>query len=203
MGNKASPQRRVFCFCFVKAVTVLRQATLWEWCVGARSVFAVCGFLGGAFPRRRVWSGARRALWTGHGSSRSCESGMWCVHWATTVPCHPPLGTVEVYPSFQCSSGVSTKDQALASSLASSCLSGHPEAPLGPALGLEDGMCTLHSCLGSLLREPATLPSEERCLLILSDSGNLHLRAACQILAKQICHVIAPHGCQRFHQFDA
>lgn len=57
---------------------------------------------------------------------------------------------------------------------------GHRELPLWPARGLENGMYTLHSFPGSLTRVPATLPSKERCLLILSDSGNLHSRAACQ-----------------------
>lgn len=57
---------------------------------------------------------------------------------------------------------------------------GHPELPSWPALSLENGMYALHSSLGSLTRVPATLPSKECCLLILSDSGNLHSRAACQ-----------------------
>lgn len=59
-------------------------------------------------------------------------------------------------------------------------LVGHPETPLWPALGLEAGMYASHSYPGSRIRVPATLPSRECCLLILSDSGNLHSRAAYQ-----------------------
>lgn len=73
---------------------------------------------------------------------------------------------------------MSTKDQA-STRLALFPL-GHPEIPLWPAPGLENGMCALHSFLGSLIAVPATLPSQECCLLILSNSENLHSRAACQ-----------------------
>ena len=59
-------------------------------------------------------------------------------------------------------------------------LLGHPEIPLWPALGLERGMYAFLSFPGSLISMPATFPSKECCLLILSHSGNLHSTAACQ-----------------------
>lgn len=140
-------------------------------CLGCVCFWVVHLLLGDTSPRRRAWS------------EKDSENWAWFLailqEWNVTWT----LGHHHVVPSSSGDRGVQLWGPASppkTKRLGLLVSPGHPELPLWPALGLENGMYALHSFPGSLTRVPATLPSKECCLLILSDSGNLHSRAACQ-----------------------
>lgn len=119
--------------CFSKAEIVLSNATLWELCCGRMQCFGGMFAFGWCFPKESLVWGPEGLLRTGLGLSQAYRSGMRLIHWATTVFCHPTLGTVKDGLSFPCSSGKSTQDQASATS----CSPWQPRNPTvaGPGSG--------------------------------------------------------------------
>lgn len=160
---------------------MLRQATPWG---GVRA-------LGWCFPREEGW------VWGPEGLQEPGMAPRGPARVEGDVYAEPPPGrpcTSRDCASLFVISKLVGRVHHKPSTCAVMLLLGHPEAPPGPALSPRPGGRNVRLAFlpGTPLREPATLPSKECCLLILSDSGHLPLRAAFQILAKRMCHVTAP-----------
>lgn len=150
---------------------------VWELCSGTRQCVEA-DFLWLVFsPGGEFGLGSRRILRTGLGPLPSCESAMWL--WTRRPHCILPLGPGDCKSS--CVILILIRQLHQRSCI---CILFFPQATqkshCGQALGLEPGMYALLSFPGQLIRVPATFPSKECYLLILSHSGNLHSRAACQ-----------------------
>ena len=132
--------------------------------------------LGGAFPRKRVWSGVQKdsESWAGFLAILQ-EFSVTCT---LSSHCVLPSGTGDYKSQFVILIFIRRVHQRPCVCIFLFLL-GHPEILMWPALG-QPGMHALLSFPGELIRVPATFPNKECCLLILSNSGNLHSRAACQ-----------------------